>query len=164
MTGARVEVDAPRRVTLGDPITFSIAVHNDGSGASDRHAVRVHGPFLPWDGVWLGRSPRIAELPRGDVARVSPRGAASARGEHHLDSFSATVLAPLGLSQGRPVYGGVVKASWSSGRLPCVVRPATPPRVALPAWGRRGLASRRSGEADGPARRASLAGPATRCA
>jgi uncharacterized protein (DUF58 family) len=126
MPGVRVEVDAPRRVTLGDPITFSVAVHNDGLRAHARHAVRVHGPFLPWDGVWLGRSPRIAEIPVGEVVRASIAARFSARGEHHLDAFSATALSPLGLSQGRPASSPGVRFLVVP-RIAHVVRLATPP-------------------------------------
>ena len=126
LPGVRVEVDAPRRVTLGDPINFSIAVHNDGPGARARHAVRVHGPFLPWDGTWLGRSPRIAEIPAGGVVRAPLSARFSARGEHHLDPFSATALAPLGLAQGQRVSSGGVKFLVVP-RIARVVRLATPP-------------------------------------
>ncbi len=109
LDGVRLAVDAPRRVTLGDPITFSVVVHNDGPECRDRHAVRVHGPFLPWDGAWVGRAPRLARLPAGGALRADVVARFSARGEHHLDPFSATALAPLGLAQGPAVSSAGVR-------------------------------------------------------
>jgi len=107
--GLRVEVDAPRRVTLGDALTFSVVLHNDGEQAVERRAVRVHGPFLPWDGAWTGPSPRLARVPAGGSTRAALVARFRARGEHHLDPFSATALVPLGLAQGRPVRSPGVK-------------------------------------------------------
>lgn len=106
LDGARLEVSAPRRVALGDAVTFALVVHNDGP--RDRHAVRVEGPFLPWDGRYAGPSPRLARLPAHRRERVEISARFSARGEHHLDAFSASALVPFGLAQGRgPASGGV---------------------------------------------------------
>src|SRR5262249_12709747 len=132
--GVRVEVDAPRRVTLGDSITFSVVLHNDGPGARDRHAVRVHGPFLPWDGTWTGSPGRTdtntntitKTLAAGQRARVELTARFSQRGEHHLDPFSVTALVPLGLAQGRPVSSAGVKFLVVP-RIARVVRLCTPP-------------------------------------
>jgi uncharacterized protein (DUF58 family) len=106
LDGVRLEVSAPRRVALGDAVTFALVVHNDGP--RDRHAVRVEGPFLPWDGRYTGPSPRLACLPAGARERVEISARFSSRGEHHLDAFSASALVPFGLAQGRgPASGGV---------------------------------------------------------
>jgi uncharacterized protein (DUF58 family) len=103
----RVEVSAPRRVTIGDSITFTIVLHNDGP--RDRHAVRVLGPFLPWDGRWTAPSPRIACLAAGAQIRVEARARFLERGEHHLDPFEASALVPLGLTLGPSVASAGVR-------------------------------------------------------
>jgi uncharacterized protein (DUF58 family) len=126
LDGARVEVDAPRRVTIGDPVTFSIVLHNDGPGARDRHAVRVHGPFLPWDGTWTGAPSPSVILPAGGDVRVDLAARFSARGEHHLDAFSATALVPLGLAQG-PAIASAGTRILVVPRIARVVRLHTPP-------------------------------------
>jgi uncharacterized protein (DUF58 family) len=120
LDGVRVEVDAPRRVTLGDAITFAITLRN--AGDREHHAVRVRGPFLPWDGRYAGAdpgasagkgalaaSPDVARLPPGGVAMVAIRARFSARGEHHLDPFTAAALVPFGLAQGAAVSSPAVK-------------------------------------------------------
>jgi uncharacterized protein (DUF58 family) len=124
LDGVRVVVDAPRRVTLGEAMTFLVSVHNDG--ARDREAVRVHGPFLPWDGVWTRHAPRLAGVPAGGVAHAEIVARFSARGEHHLDPFSASELVPLGLAQGRAVSSAGVKFLVVP-RIARVVRLTTPP-------------------------------------
>ena len=90
LDGVRLAVDAPRRVTLGDAITFSIVARNDGP--RDRDAVRLHGPFLPWDGVWTGPSPEVARLPAGATERADLVARFSSRGEHHLDGSAGCYL------------------------------------------------------------------------
>jgi uncharacterized protein (DUF58 family) len=126
LEGVTVEVDAPRRVTLGEPVTFSVVVRNEGPGARDRHAVRVHGPFLPWDGTWTGPTREIAVVPKGSVTRADLAARFSARGEHHLDSFSASAVVPLGLAQGRAASSPGVKFLVVP-RIARVVRLTTPP-------------------------------------
>lgn len=124
LDAVRVEVSAPRRVTVGVPITFAVVLHNDGP--RDRSAVRVGGPFLPWDGRWTGPAPRLARLPAGQRARVELAGRFSSRGEHHLDAFTAAALLPLGLAQGRQVSSPGCKFLVVP-RLASVVRLGTPP-------------------------------------
>lgn len=124
LDGVRVVVDAPRRVTLGEAMTFLVSLYNDGP--RDREAVRVHGPFLPWDGVWTGPAPRLATVPAGGVAHAEIVARFSARGEHHLDPFSASSLVPLGLAQGQAVTSAGVKFLVVP-RLARVIRLTTPP-------------------------------------
>jgi uncharacterized protein (DUF58 family) len=126
LEGVTVEVDSPRRVTLGEAITFSIVVRNDGAKARDRHAVRIHGPFLPWDGKWTGPTRELALLPKLRVTRADLTARFSARGEHHLDPFSASAVVPLGLAQGRPAMSAGVKFLVVP-RIARVVRLTTPP-------------------------------------
>jgi uncharacterized protein (DUF58 family) len=97
----RVDVELPKRVTIGEEMRFAIVLRNDG--ARDRHALRVRGPFLPWDGRWSSEPPRVRLLAAGATARVEIGCRFAARGEHHLDSFRAAALVPLGLTLGRPV-------------------------------------------------------------
>jgi len=124
LDGVRLEIAAPRRVSIGEAITFTVIVHDEG--ARERFGVRVTGPFLPWDGVFAGPSPRVARIPAGGAARVEIAARFSARGEHHLDAFSASALVPLGLAQGRAAESRGVKFLVVP-RLANVVRVSTPP-------------------------------------
>ncbi len=96
-----VSVAAPRRVLLGEELVFGITIANQG--ARDLNAIRVSGPFLPWDGRWTSSSGGLARLKPGESARVELRARFVARGEHHLDPFRATALVPMGLAQGRGI-------------------------------------------------------------
>jgi uncharacterized protein (DUF58 family) len=100
LRAVRATVSAPRRVLLGEDLVFGITVTNDGP--RELNAIRVSGPFLPWDGRWLGTWAGIAHLKRGESARVELRARFVARGEHHLDAFRAAALVPFGLACGAP--------------------------------------------------------------
>ena len=99
-----ISVDAPRRVTVGEPVTFTIACARAGgptvTASTPQHPVRVRGPFLPWDGAWLDEAP--AEILVGDrgPALSKMRAKFVARGLHHLDAFTAAAVAPGGLACG----------------------------------------------------------------
>jgi uncharacterized protein (DUF58 family) len=99
-----VEVNVSRRVLLGAELVFTVTLHNVAE--RDLHAVRVTGPFLPWDGRWTSRRPGVGRLKKGERAEVELRARFVSRGEHHLDSFHATALVPLGLAKGRGVETG----------------------------------------------------------
>jgi uncharacterized protein (DUF58 family) len=97
-----VTVDAPRRVTVGEPVNFTIACARSGTHAvtAPQHPVRVRGPFLPWDGAWLDEAPaEVIVLDRGP-ALSKMRARFVARGLHHLDAFTAAAVAPGGLACG----------------------------------------------------------------
>jgi uncharacterized protein (DUF58 family) len=94
-------VDAPRRVLMGESVVFGVTLANEG--AKTMHALRVSGPFLPWDGQWTSGAPGVPRLRPGERARVEMKARFVARGEHHLDSFHAAALVPLGLAKGRGV-------------------------------------------------------------
>jgi uncharacterized protein (DUF58 family) len=94
----RLEVSVPRRVTIGEELRFTLTLHNEGD--REEHALRVRGPFLPWDGRWVSEEPRVAALRPGGVTRVEATARFSDRGEHHLDPFSVAALVPLGLAVG----------------------------------------------------------------
>ncbi len=99
---ARVEVRAPPRVTVGDEVTFSVYLHNDGKDALGE--MRANGPFLPWDGRWTSTPPSVASIPAGGSVRTEARARFIARGEHHLDPFRAGRVVPLGLALGPNVH------------------------------------------------------------
>ena len=101
LTGVHIDVMVPKRVTIGEEIVFALTLQNDGP--RDHHAIRVSGPFLPWDGKWAGDPPRVRRLEKGGRARVEMRARFIERGEHHLDPFRAAALVPLGISQGRGI-------------------------------------------------------------
>lgn len=107
LDGVLVTVLAPRRVTLGDELRFAVVLRNDGP--RDAFAVRIRGPFLPWDGRWSGRAPGLRALRAGTEERVEIAARFIARGEHHLDAFGAAALVPLGLTLGKPVWSGGTK-------------------------------------------------------
>lgn len=93
-------VDAPRRVTVGEPVTFTIACMRPRSAGSRRDPVRVRGPFLPWDGAWLDEAPAEIVVGAGGSASAQMRARFVARGLHHLDPFTAAAVAPGGLACG----------------------------------------------------------------
>jgi uncharacterized protein (DUF58 family) len=103
-----LNVDAPRRVTVGEPVTFTIGCSRrprSGTSASRsasaaRHPIRVRGPFLPWDGTWLDEAPAELVIAEGGTAHAKMRAKFVARGLHHLDAFTAAAVAPGGLACG----------------------------------------------------------------
>ena len=129
----QVTISAPLRVTVGEAISLAVAVHNRGDRL--HQALRVRGPFLPWDGRYDSSSSGIPQLPPGAETGVLFRATFSERGEHHLDPFSVRALLPLGqlplqhqtqdVSQpappsqhlGQPLYAQPIPAP--NFRLPC---------------------------------------------
>jgi uncharacterized protein (DUF58 family) len=98
LSGVRVAVEVPKRVSIGEVMTFTVALHNEG--AREHDAVRAFGPFLPWDGRWKSGTAELARLLPGETRRVEMRARFVERGEHHLDSFRAAALVPFGLALG----------------------------------------------------------------
>jgi uncharacterized protein (DUF58 family) len=99
--GVTLAVSAPRRVTVGEPIRFTLRCTNDSDVA--RHGLRVRGPFLPWDGRWLTPRPTIPEVGAHRAVSVDVEARFTRRGEHYLDPFAIAPLVPLGLALGRRV-------------------------------------------------------------
>ncbi len=98
LRGGRLEVTAPRRVAVGETVAFALTLRNDSPRGWG--CVRLMGPFLPWDGAWVGPSPSLPEVPAGERRTATVQARFSARGEHHLDPFRAGRLVPLGLAVG----------------------------------------------------------------
>jgi uncharacterized protein (DUF58 family) len=92
-----VVASCPRRVTIGEEVTFSVTCRRE---ATEAVLVRVRGPFLPWDGTWTGERPPELVLADGDSATTTMKARFIARGLHHLDPFTAAAIAPLGLACG----------------------------------------------------------------
>lgn len=122
LDGVVATVDAPRRVTVGEPVTFTVScARRPGSGASAaaasgsapppaaRHPVRVRGPFLPWDGRWLDEAPPELVIPDAGAAHAKMRARFVARGLHHLDTFTAAAVVPGGLACGPRIATETVK-------------------------------------------------------
>lgn len=103
-----ITVDAPRRVTVGEPVTFTVACARQPARSSTparparraRHPLRVRGPFLPWDGAWLDEPPPELLLPDSGGASAKLRARFASRGLHHLDPFTVAAVAPAGLACG----------------------------------------------------------------
>lgn len=101
LSRVRLEVRVPARVTVGTPVRFELCVHNDGP--RDVHALRVEGPFLPWDGQWLRRQSGFSTVKAGQRALGGATARFVERGDHHLDVFQLRALLPLGLVVGPEV-------------------------------------------------------------
>lgn len=105
-----VTVDAPRRVTVGEPVTFTVTCTRSkvraprepaaGTPPSAQHPIRVRGPFLPWDGTWLDDPPAELLLADDGNASAKMRARFVMRGLHHLDAFTIAAVAPAGLACG----------------------------------------------------------------
>ena len=98
LTGVEIKVVGPERVMAGRNAHFEICLQN----RSDRsfHDIHIAAPFLPWDGSWTRPRASLAELGPGEGHRLTLSARFEARGQHELDSFSASALVPLRLAQG----------------------------------------------------------------
>jgi uncharacterized protein (DUF58 family) len=104
LPGVTLEVAGPERVMAGQEAHFDICLENRGQ--RPHHSLCVEGPFLPWDGSWRVRHARLPHLPAGEARRVTLTARFDARGQHDLDSFSASALLPLRLAQGPRLWSG----------------------------------------------------------
>lgn len=101
LDAVRLEIDAPRQVTVGETVRFRLALVNDG--ARDFGAVSVDRPLLPWDGTWSDAPPVADAVPGRQSTYIHTHARFSARGHHHLDAFHAAALVPFGISQGQRI-------------------------------------------------------------
>ncbi|MDJ0848380.1 MAG: DUF58 domain-containing protein [Myxococcota bacterium] len=99
LNGLRVEVEGPARVAVGGEARF--LVHLSNHARTSHHGLRVTRPFLPWDGKWISGEESVAAL-AAETGRETSSWVArfSARGHHHIDSFSVGARVPLGLAVG----------------------------------------------------------------
>jgi uncharacterized protein (DUF58 family) len=95
-----VSVSAPRRVTVGEEVAFTVTGRKRATEERPIPPLRVRGPFLPWDGTWVEPSPREAAPNETGLVRVVMKARFSARGLHHLDPFTVSAVVPLGLACG----------------------------------------------------------------
>lgn len=96
--GLTAALRGPARVTVGEPATFELECALPKGDRGD--VLRARGPFLTWDGRWLGAAPRDRQARGGDRVRFTFRATFRACGEHDLGPFTASRLVPLGLARG----------------------------------------------------------------
>lgn len=136
LDGLQVSVERPDRVEAGLAATLTVVLHN--AGTRPRFALRIHGPFLPWDGRWVGAPGAVAELPVGATVRVPLQVRFLCRGDRLVGRLSVVSVRPLGLAQGRPVRTDSVRVTVVPRRVNV---PTPPPR---PAGGAAGTARRQA--------------------
>ncbi|MCB9525750.1 MAG: DUF58 domain-containing protein [Myxococcales bacterium] len=105
--GVELRVERPPRVEAGQPLTLTAVLRN--TGKVPRFGIRVQGPFLPWDGTWVGRRGAVPVLMPGETVRVPLRVTFSQRGDRYIGRLWATSVRPLGLAGGRPLYSAPVR-------------------------------------------------------
>ncbi|MEM6788024.1 MAG: DUF58 domain-containing protein [Myxococcota bacterium] len=93
-----LRVSAPPRVAAGAPMRLTLTLDNPTDTPHD--AIRLRGPFLPWDGKYVTKPPRFGRLEAGGQVRDDVEATFIQRGHHHLDPFFASCLLPFGLIQG----------------------------------------------------------------
>jgi uncharacterized protein (DUF58 family) len=103
MKRAVVDIRVPKRISVGETMRFYIAVQNNND--EELLGVRIHLPFLPWDGTWQKRPEGFLEVPSKGTSTDSASAVFVARGLHHLDLFYAGRTLPLGLAHGPTVSG-----------------------------------------------------------
>jgi uncharacterized protein (DUF58 family) len=102
-----LEIRIPKRISVGEKMTFRIGVRNDGEEILS--GIRIHLPFLPWDGVWKKRPKGFSSIASMQIGMDDASAVFIARGLHHLDLFYASRVLPFGLSHGPPISGGCPK-------------------------------------------------------
>ncbi len=115
LTAVEIKVVGPQRVMAGQNAHFQVCLQNRSPRSF--YDIQVERPFLPWDGSWTGPRASLSQLRPGEGHRLTLTARFEARGQHELDSFSASALVPLRLAQGPRL--------WSAGTRFMVV-----PRVA----------------------------------
>lgn len=98
LDGVSLGVHAPPMVSVGEEVTFELSFENEGE--LEHQAIEVDGPLLPWDGQYTSSRSRLARLEAHARATVTTTARFAARGEHHLDPFTARALVPFGLTTG----------------------------------------------------------------
>lgn len=130
--GLALRIEHPRRVAAGEELIFTAVLRNTGD--TPLYAIRVHGPFLPWDGTWVKRRPSVPHLPPGGEARVELSVRFLVRGERYVGRFYAASIRPLGLMMGDRRASEPVRVMVVPPVVP--VSGPRPPAVAAPPAGR----------------------------
>ncbi len=120
-TGLRVSLRHPERVSAGQPLHLTVVLRNEGERSL--WALRVLGPFLPWDGSWLSPPASIPRLDPGEERLVEVVLRLECRGERTLGRFRVGSVRPLGLFLGPPVRSELLRV---------VVVPPVAPLAPLP--------------------------------
>jgi len=107
LEGVEMDVIVPPRTAVGEEVAFTVELRN--SGERDHRALRLEGPFLPWDGKWGKPPSTVSALASGKTVRVGMAARFTRRGEHYLDTFTARALVPLGLTTSPSVRSGGVR-------------------------------------------------------
>ncbi|MEM9691171.1 MAG: DUF58 domain-containing protein [Myxococcota bacterium] len=98
LRGVELELQSPRRVAVGQPLRIQLTVVNrDGR---PHHALRLAGPFLPWDGHYASQPARVSEIAPGERIQRETQATFVERGDHHLDPFLVSAALPFGLTMG----------------------------------------------------------------
>lgn len=123
LNGVSIRVRSPRRATVGEDVPFLVEL--ESRGQDEHRAIRIQGPFLPWDGQYVRATPSVPALNPGGRAQTVSHIRFAARGEHHLDPFHARALVPFGLNVGPAVSSGGT-------RIRIVPKIASVTRVSVP--------------------------------
>jgi uncharacterized protein (DUF58 family) len=125
----RVAVEHPAAVVSGEALTVTLVLENTG----DRplHALRVSGPFLPWDGQWDAARPAVAALAPGEVVRVSTAVRFLVRGARRLDPFGVASVRPLGLARGNRRPSPALRFTVLPREVPVATLPLPPWQAAV---------------------------------
>lgn len=126
----RVGVSHPPAVVSGEALTVTIELEN--TGTRPLHALRISGPFLPWDGQWDGARPAIAALAPGETARLQTRVRFLVRGARHLDPFGVASIRPLGLARGNRRPTPTLRFTVLPREVPVLSMPLPPWQVTAP--------------------------------
>lgn len=122
--GLEVRIEHPPRVAAKQPLTLTAVLHNTAD--VPRYALRMRGPFLPWDGTWLSSRQAVPLLAPGETRRVELSAQLDLRGERYVGRFWACSVRPLGLASGDRVYSERVRVTVVPRVFPVVGLPSPP--------------------------------------
>ncbi len=123
LEGVSLRIAVPPRTSVGEEVTFTVTMRNEND--VEYKAIRINGPFLPWDGRYTGEQLTMRVLPAHAAKQVEVHARFYARGEHHLDPFTAASLVPMGIAVG-PGVSSVGTRFLVVPRVASVVRFETP--------------------------------------
>lgn len=100
-------VEAPERVEQGRAATLTVVLRNTSTRGA--YALRLQGPFLPWDGDWIGPTPSLEALGPQQEARLELRIKFLSRGDRLVGQLALCSVRPLGLVRGPNLYTAPVR-------------------------------------------------------